>query len=311
MLSLQARGLNLLLRTTLKRRMQALPGQDPTEVVRASRVQIAAYAARLPDPPRGFRVDSVDAGGVPAEWVRPPHAIAAAAVLYVHGGGFALGSPAAFGDFSWRLARAGGVAVLMLDYRLAPEHRFPAAVEDARAAWTWLLGQGFTPQRVVLAGDSAGGGLALSAMLDWRDRGLPVPAAAVCLSPWTDLTLSGETLRTNARRDPFLAPEALPYVVANYLGDADPRDPLASPLFGDLEGLPPLLIHAGDTEILLDDSRRFAERARAAGVDVTLEIWPGLPHVFHMFARVLPEANRAFARIGHFIDTHLAGATRE
>ena len=310
MLSFQARGLNRLFRTTVKLRLQALSGQDPVEVVHASRAQIAALVARLPDPPRGFDIERVDAGGVPAEWVRPPRPIAPAAVLYLHGGGFALGSPAAYRDFSWRLARAGGVPVLMLDYRLAPEHRFPAPIEDTRAGWRWLLEQGFPPRRLILGGDSAGGGLALSALLDWRDRGLPMPAAAVCLSPWTDLTLSGETLRTNARHDPFLAPEILPDVVANYLGNADPRDPLASPLLGNLEGLPPLLIHVGDTEILLDDARRFAERARAAGVDVTLEVWPGMPHVFHLFARVLPEGNRAFARIGHFIDMHLAGAAR-
>jgi acetyl esterase/lipase len=191
--------------------------------------------------------------------------------------------------------------VLALDYRLAPEHPFPAALDDALAAYRWLLAEGADPRRIAVMGDSAGGGLAFSLLLRLRDQGAPLPAAAVALSAWTDLALTGASLRLNAAADPMLNAEDLPKLAACYLASADPRDPYASPLYGDATGLPPTLIQAGSDEILHDDSTRMADRLRAAGCEVELEIWPRMPHAWHLFAPVLPEARRAIERIGAFV----------
>ncbi|HET6522243.1 MAG TPA: alpha/beta hydrolase, partial [Geminicoccaceae bacterium] len=218
------------------------------------------------------------------------------------------GRPAYFRPLTWRLSAACRMAVFAVDYRLAPEHPFPAAVEDAAAAWRGLLREaGRDPRRMAIIGDSAGGGLMFATLLSLRDAGDPLPAAAVALSPWTDLAGTGDSLAVNAAADPMFPPSegAIERTAAVYLNGADPRTPLASPLYGDLRGLPPTLIQVGSTEILLDDSRRMAERLRAAGVPVELEVWPSMPHVWHMKADVVPEGRRAIERIGAFVRRHL------
>jgi epsilon-lactone hydrolase len=201
------------------------------------------------------------------------------------------------------IARAAQSRAMAVDYRLAPEHPFPAALQDCLTAYRWLLKNGTTPQQVVIAGDSAGGNLTLSTLLALRDAGEPLPAAAVCISPATDLARTGESFRT--RKDPLLSTRFVNTMIPLYIGDQDPRQPLISPHYAQLDGFPPLLIHVGDDEILLSDSVRLAEHARSAGVDVHLDIYPGMWHVWHLFVPFLPEARQAVDAIGLFIQNHL------
>jgi acetyl esterase/lipase len=229
-------------------------------------------------------------------------------VLYLHGGAYCLGSLDTYRGLAATVAGAAQARGLLVDYRLAPEHPFPAAVQDAQAAYAWLLDQGIGPQQVALAGDSAGGGLLLALLVSLRDAGRPLPAAGVCLSPWTDLTLSGRSWTTNARRDLLLSAVKLGQMGRLYLGDADPRTPLASPMFADLAELPPLLIQVGGDEALLSDGEEVALRAKAAGVEVELEVWPGMFHVWHLTSQVIPEARQAIERVGTFVQARLAEA---
>ena len=250
--------------------------------------------------------ERVSAGGVEGEWISPADAPLDKAILYFHGGGFRIGSVASHRDLIAQIAVASGCRVLAINYRLAPEHRFPAALDDALAAYGWMLGQGLTPGNVAFAGDSAGGNLVLAAMLALRERGLPLPIAAVLMSPWTDLAATGTSYVTRAEVDPIHQRPMILALAKNYLGgQGDPCDPLVSPLYADLAGLPPLLIQVGDRETVLDDSVMFAELARAAGVDVHLEVWDGMIHVFQMFGAELPEAHRAIASIAGFLNQHL------
>ncbi len=270
--------------------------------IEQARESFRAMEQLIPRPPAGTRTIPVDAAGVPAEWVEPPAARADRRLLFLHGGGYRLGAPATYRHFTWRLATAARARLLAINYRLAPEHPFPAALEDALAAYRWMLASG---ARVLVAGDSAGGGLALALLLRLRDEGLPLPAAAVALSPWTDLALTGASLERNAAADPMLNADDMPKFAAEYLAGIDPHDPYASPLYGDPTGLPPTLIHVGGDEILRDDAVRMAEKMRAAYCHVELQIWPRMPHVWHLLAPVLPEAKSAIAGIGDFIDRML------
>ena len=246
------------------------------------------------------------AGGVDGEWISPANAPLDKAILYFHGGGFRIGSVASHRDLIAQIALASGCRVLAINYRLAPEHRFPAALDDAIAAYDWMLGQGLTPGNVAFAGDSAGGNLVLAAMLALRERGLPLPVSAVLMSPWTDLVATGASYVTRAEADPIHQRPMILALAKNYLGgQGDPRDPLVSPLYADLQGLPPLLIQVGDRETVLDDSVMLTDLARAAGVDVNLEVWGGMVHVFQMFGAELPEAHRAIASIAGFLNQHL------
>ena len=226
-------------------------------------------------------------------------------IIYFHGGAFATCSPTTHQDLISRLSRASGAAALGVDYRLAPEHLFPAAVEDSISVYDWALGHGFEPSNIVLAGDSSGGGLALSVMLAARDNGVPLPAAGVCLSPWVDLECDGESMAANDHLDDFIKYGGLSARAEAYLGGADPRHPWASALYADLRGLPQLLIHVGSAETLLDDSTRLAELAREAGVDVTLKIWQDMVHVWQVFAAILPEGQQSIEEIGGFIRQRL------
>jgi acetyl esterase/lipase len=241
------------------------------------------------------------ANDIPALWVTTPGVDETRVVLYLHGGGYCLGSINTHRDLAQRVSRAAGARVLLIDYRLAPEYPHPAAVEDATAAYRWLLDQGVNPARLVIAGDSAGGGLTVATLVAVRDAGLPLPAAAVCLSPWVDLEGLGESMTSKASVDPMVQVEPLRRLGKHYLGTLDPRTPLAAPLYADLSGLPPLYIQVGTAETLLDDSTRIAERARKAGVTVTLEPWEDMIHVFQAFAVILPEGQQAIDRIGTFV----------
>lgn len=214
-----------------------------------------------------------------------------------------MGSARSFRSLASYLAHASGVRALSINYRLAPEHPFPQGLEDCIASYEWLLEQGYSASKIVVVGDSSGANLALAMLLALKDKHLPLPAGAVAISPATDLALTGETIRTHARRDPILSTIRSPQLIIDYITDHDPRDPLISPLYGDLRGLPPLLIHVGDRESLLDDAVRFGRRAKEAGVDVELVVWPQMFHIFHLFVEVLPEARQAVAQVARFINT--------
>jgi epsilon-lactone hydrolase len=249
--------------------------------------------------------ERVSAGGVDGEWISPADAPQDKAILYFHGGGFRIGSVSSHRDLIAQIALASGCRVLGINYRLAPEHRFPAALDDALAAYDWMLGRGLEPGNVAFAGDSAGGNLALATMLALRERKLLLPASAVLMSPWTDLAATGASYLSRADADPIHQRPMILALAKNYLGEGDPYDPLVSPLYADLGGLPPLLIQVGDRETVLDDSVMFADIARAAGVDVDLQVWDGMIHVFQMLGAELPEAHQAIASIAQFLNRHL------
>jgi len=254
----------------------------------------------FPTPP-DVKVERVNVPAAPAEWLRPPSAVPGRVVLYLHGGGYVIGSPRSHRHLAAAIAGAAGASALLLDYRLAPEHPFPAAVEDASAAYRWLLDQATAPEHIVIAGDSAGGGLTVATVLALREARVPLPAGGVCISPWVDLTCSGASYATKAAADPIVRRAGVEEMARAYLGATPPRTPLASPLFADLRGLPPLLIHVGSDEVLLDDAVQLAERAKAAGVDATLEIYDRMIHVWHWFLPMLDEAQTAVEAIGQFV----------
>lgn len=255
----------------------------------------------------GTRVEVVDAGGVPAELVRPADGadVDGTAALYLHSGGYGFGSITSHRPMASHLAAAVGAPVLLIDYRLAPEHPYPAAVDDALAAWRWLVAEGHDPARTGVAGDSAGGGLTLVLATRLREAGAPLPGALACLSPWCDLTGTSPTLEANRATDVVLSPELLAVCAANVAGTTPLDDPGLSPRFADLSGLPPMLVQATDGEILVGDARGTVAAARAAGVDVTYDERPGLLHDWHLFAD-LPEARQDLARVGEFLRAHLA-----
>ena len=269
--------------------------------------QRAAMAAATTPPPDGVVVEPGSLGGRDAEWLSPGGPDGDAVVLYLHGGGYCIGSLDTHRSLAGRIALAAGCPVVTLDYRLAPEHPFPAAITDATAAYADLLALGIRPECIAIAGDSAGGGLTMAALLAIRAAGTPLPGAAVCLSPWVDLTQTLPSYERNADVDPMVSRAGLDLMAEAYLGGTDPRSELASPLFADnLGGLPPVLIEVGDREVLLDDATRLADGLRAAGGSVTLTVWPELIHVFQAFpGPLVPEADRSIAAVGSFISARL------
>ncbi len=255
--------------------------------------------------PEDVRFDPVDAGGVPAEWTRAPGASDDKTVLYFHGGGYVIGSVATHRGLTAGISRAAGARVLSVDYRLAPESPYPAAVEDGVASYRFLLSQGAAPESIAIAGDSAGGGLTVATLLALRGAGEPLPAAGVCISPWVDLTQTGDSMDAKAEEDPMVTRDVLQPMADAYLAGGDARAETASPCFAALAGLPPLLIQVGTSETLLDDSRRLADRAKTSGVDAILEEWEEMIHVWHAFAALLPEGQQAIDRIGQFLEERL------
>jgi acetyl esterase/lipase len=290
--SLRARLVRSWIRLAIKRRLQRAK-----EIVPLRRQLDRLSLLRAV--PRVVRRESAPIEHIPAEWFIPPHP--AGTMLYLHGGGYHFGSIRLYRELAARLAVACGARVLLPEYRLAPEHPFPAAVDDALLVYRRLLEEGHAPERIVVAGDSAGGGLSLALALALKAAGEPLPAALVCLSPWTDLTCAGETMTTCADLDAMLPADVVRHYAVSYAAGCDVRDPLISPLYGDLSGLPPLLVQVGTDEVLLSDSLRLAERARAAGTSVQLDVWPEMWHVWHLFATAVPEARQAIDAIGRFV----------
>ena len=265
---------------------------------RAGLLELAGIAPLFKD----TKLEDVDAGGVPAAWMITPEVAKDRVILYLHGGGYVQGSITSHQDLVQRISKASKTKILILDYRLAPEHQFPAALEDSVRAYEWLINnEGYNPKNLIIAGDSAGGGLTLATLIKLRDQGIPLPAASVCLSPWTDLALTGDSIKLKLHEDPFISPDELMFSAGLYLGKTDPKNPFASPLYADFKGLPPLCIQVGSAEILLDDATRFAKRAKDAGVEVQLDIWEDMVHVFQAFAVIAPEGTEGIKKIGEFI----------
>ena len=255
----------------------------------------------------GISTEPVDADGVPAEWVSAPNA-SNGAILYLHGGGYVIGSVISHRGMAANLSRASGCRVLIIDYRLAPENKHPAQVQDAHTAYRWMLKNGVDASSLVVAGDSAGGGLTVATLLAARDGGDPLPAGGICISPWVDMEGAGDSMSTKAGIDPTVSREGLIDMATNFLGDGDRRDPLAAPLHADLTGLPPLLIIVGTAEVLLDDAVRLHDKAEAAGVESALEIWDDMIHIWPWFAPFLPEGQQAMDRMGDFVKERIGVA---
>ncbi len=299
-MSVRAEALRLALRLLKNRRR----GRHlPIETIRR-RLQLLEPV--VPGPPTGTRTEAVDADGVNAVRIAVPQARDDLCILHFHGGGYVVGTAPLYRDFTWRIGLAARASVLYFDYRLAPEHPFPAGLEDAIRVYRWLAGR-VDPRRIAFMGDSAGGGLALGALYRLRDEGFALPGAAIIISPWTDLALTGDSLRSNAAADPMMDVTALPMIADDYLAGADPRNPYVSPLYGDGSGLPPTLIQVGSDEILRDDAVRMADQLRGAGCKVELEVWPRMPHAWHLYARILPEGHEAIERAGRFVQNMLSG----
>lgn len=249
----------------------------------------------------GVSTEEIEWAGRPALRIHPPSYDEARQLLYLHGGAYCFGDGRTHGDLAARLGHAARAQVLLPEYRLAPEHPFPAALDDAFAAYRALLDEGIEARNLTVAGDSAGGGLTLALLLRLRDEGLPLPAAAACMSPWADLSCSGESMATRAEADPMLAVPVVHAFAEAYLAGADPRNPGASPLWGELHGLPPVMIQVGTAEVLHDDARRWAEKARAAGVEVVFEAWDDMFHVWQICAGLMSEGHEALEKLGRFL----------
>jgi monoterpene epsilon-lactone hydrolase len=279
---------------------------EPAATLEEMRANGAMFG-ELTAEPDGVSYEDVDAGGVPAMWVTPEGAAEDRVLQYVHGGGYVICSMQTHRRLVGHIAKAAGIRALNVDYRLAPEHPHPAAVDDSVTAYRWLLDQGLRPEHLAIAGDSAGGGLTIATLVALRDLGVPLPAAAVPISPWVDMEGTGDTMTTRAHVDLLVDAAGLKMMADAFLGGQDPRHPLAAPLHADLTGLPSLYIQVGDEETLLDDSLRIEANARAAGVDVKVDVFPEMQHVFQMGAGNVPESDDAVARIGAFLRGKLFG----
>lgn len=287
-----------LLKLQLRRR-NTIDWDTPIQKLRDDVEKGAGFFGKLPE---NFELIPVRIGDLSAEWMRPNDAPKDKSILYFHGGGLVLGSIKAHRAIVAKFVKGCGIGALVFDYALAPEQPYPAALNDSVAAYNYLLDQGIKPANIIFMGDSGGGNLVFTTMLALKEKDIPLPAAAVALSPWTDLTNSGESYTTNAKVDSLTWKKAQTIFATYYAGENDPTNPLISPLFGDLSGLPPLLIYVGGNELMRDDSTRFAEKAQAAGVDVTLRIGEGLFHCYPACAPIFPEATQALEEISSFIN---------
>jgi len=257
-----------------------------------------ASLVQLPD---DVSLEHFNINGMKAVWIDTPQNNPENIILYLHGGGYMEGSLTSHQDLAMRIGKASKARVLVIDYRLAPEDPFPVPLNDAVSAYEWLIStQEAHPEKIIISGDSAGGGLTLATLLKLKQLNKKLPAAGICLSPWTDLAMEGDSVKTFATSAKFLKLYDLYFMASLYIEDNDPKNPFISPLYGDLSGFPPLLIHVGGEELILDDSLRLAERAKKAGVQVKLTVWDDMPHVFQAFADWAPEGREAIEKIGQF-----------
>ena len=288
------------MKATLRESRANAAGAPPPSLEQMREMANAMLAA-MATVPDGVRFEAVDAGGVPAIWVVPEGATTDRVIQYLHGGGYVIGSASTHQNMVGHLAKATGCRALSVDYRLAPEHPHPAAVNDSITVYEWLLGQGIDARHIAVSGDSAGGGLTVATLIAIRDRGLPNPAAGVPMSPWIDLEATGASIQTKADVDLMIAGPALKMMADMFMNGQNARDPLAAPLHADLGGIAPIYVQVGGEETLLDDSTRLAANAGAAGVDVRLDVFPEMQHVFQLSAGNLPEADDAIARIAAWL----------
>ncbi len=297
-MSIRASILSFIMKRTIKKQFAAI---DDVATLRDRMAASAKLGGSIPD---SVITTPQTLNGVACEWITLPGTDQNRVLLYLHGGGYVLGNPESHRYLAWKLAEASGMRILLVDYRLAPENPFPAAVDDATSCYRWLLDDGFNPKYISIGGDSAGGGLAAATMVNLKNQGLPQPNCGILLSPWVDLSLSGSSIEVNADADAMLTHTALDGMAKHYLGERDRKAPLASPLFADLAGLPPILIHVGSTEVLLSDAERFADRLNKCGGAASLVVWPKMPHVFQVFAGRIPEGGKAIADLGDFVRLH-------
>ncbi len=281
----------------IKARIKA-EGEDHS--VAACRKAFQTLVEKLPPLPADVKYHNVDADGIPSEWVSVKESREDFVLFYMHGGGYIVGSPTSHRDLISRMAREARMRALVPDFRLAPEHPFPTQIEDCVRAYQWLLKQGYTANHIVFAGESSGGALVISVLLALKEQQIPLPIAAIAISGMLDLEASSNTFKTNLSVDPSVDSERIFRLARLYIGDRDPKMPLASPIYANLTGLPPLLIQVSSVEVLLDDSIRLAQAARDCGGEVELEVWYGLPHAWHIYASILPEGQQAIVRAGKF-----------
>jgi monoterpene epsilon-lactone hydrolase len=293
--SLRTRFWRLILRSLFKNQRMTIAQN------RARSAQIARFMPRVW---QGVQIEKLSIEGRPAAWISPLGADQNLTILHLHGGGYVTGGIGSHQMLCVLMAQTLKIKVVLPEYRLAPEYAFPAALEDALTVFRWLLAQGHQPGNIIVSGDSAGGGLALALVLSLRDAGEPLPAAVVCMSPWTDLTLKGQSYITNAKAEAVLQKDTLREWAACYSGKENPENPLVSPVYADWHRFPPLLIQVGSDEILLDDSSILAEKATGSGVDVTLRVWEGMWHVWQALGDLIPESRKAFEEFGRFVKEH-------
>ena len=295
-ISLRSRFWRALLRAAFKERRLSIPE------LRANGVKNSKMLGSVS---KGMKIEKVDIDGIRAEWLVPVNASREKAILYFHGGGYVTGSIEDHRMMCGLLANSTEAKVLIPEYRLAPEHPFPAALDDSLKVYQWLLDQGYLSKNIIVAGDSAGGGLSVATVLALKERSGSLPAAVVCLSPWVDLTLKGQSHTTKAKAEAMLQTDVLREWALCYADESNLINPLVSPIYGDFHGFPPLLIQVGSEEILLDDSIMLTEKARADGVDVTLKVWDGMWHVWQALGDLIPENKKTFEEIGEFVSVHL------
>ncbi len=295
-ISLKARFWKLVLRKVFKEKRLS---------IEENRVR-SANTAKLMRIPKDVTISDVDADGTPAKWIFPSNEKTGKVIIHFHGGGYVTGGADSHLMMCISMAQTLKIKILLPEYRLAPEHPFPAAVMDAVKVYRWVLAQGYLPKDIVISGDSAGGGLSLASVLELRDSGDLLPAAVVCISPWTDLTFTGRSHIHKAKTDPILLTEVLREWADHYSGEEKRDHPLLSPVYADFHGFPPLLIQVGSEEILLDDAIMLAEKAKADRVDVTLKVWDELWHVWAALGDLIPESKKSIEEIGRFLDNHAA-----